>query len=256
MTWTRPTISCCATVNSLQNPPVLVVSDINLIIIRTNFTNLPTRVIKLTLDDLLLPKSLKTLRAVFFNPDELKPRVTIAGVTEEAARQFAAPGWHPAQVRRRAAAGGPLSDPAAVLPVCRGYRAAARRLFPRLLDQTRHNAKDFAGVLRQLFRAMPDGGYFGADKIRHFNGGLFDDDQVLELDGDAMDTIASIDALDWGSIEPSIFGTLFERSLDPSKRSQLGAHYTSKDDILLIVEPVLMAPLRREWEALKQEVAG
>ena len=125
------------------------------------------------------------------------------------------------------------------------------RLFPRLLDQTRHNAKDFAGVLRQLFRAMQDGGYFGADKIRHFNGGLFDDDLVLELDGDAMDTIASIDALDWGSIEPSIFGTLFERGLDPSKRSQLGAHYTSKDDILLIVEPVLMAPLRREWQALR-----
>ena len=45
--------------DSLQNPPVLVVSDINLIIIRTNFTNLPTRVIKLTLDDLLLPSRSK-----------------------------------------------------------------------------------------------------------------------------------------------------------------------------------------------------
>ena len=33
-----------------------------------------------------------------------------------------------------------------------------------------------------------------------------------------------------------IFGTLYERSLDPSKRSQLGAHYTSREDILLIVE--------------------
>ena len=240
--------------DSLQNPPVLVVSDINLIIIRTNFTNLPTRVIKLTLDDLLLPESLKTLRAVFFNPDELKPRVTIAGVTEEAARQFA----RLAGILRKYG-----EEPQQVahflirLLFClfaEDIGLLPERLFPRLLDQTRHNAKDFAGVLRQLFRAMQDGGYFGADKIRHFNGGLFDDDLVLELDGDAMDTIASIDALDWGSIEPSIFGTLFERGLDPSKRSQLGAHYTSKDDILLIVEPVLMAPLRREWQALKQEV--
>jgi type II restriction/modification system DNA methylase subunit YeeA len=33
----------------------------------------------------------------------------------------------------------------------------------------------------------------------------------------------------------------------------LGAHYTSKDDIQLIVEPVLMAPLRREWEQIKQQ---
>ena len=73
------------------------------------------------------------------------------------------------------------------------------RLFPRLLDQTRHNAKDFAGVLRQLFRAMQDGGYFGADDIRHFNGGLFDDDRCWSWTATAMDIIANIDALDWGS---------------------------------------------------------
>ncbi len=66
-----------------------------------------------------------------------------------------------------------------------------------------------------------------------------------------MLTLREVSALDWSAVEPSIFGTLFERGLDPSKRSQLGAHYTSRDDIELIVEPVLMAPLRREWEAVK-----
>ena len=59
--------------------------------------------------------------------------------------------------------------------------------------------------------------------------------------------------LDWSSVEPSILGTLFVRSLDPDKRSQLGAHYTSEADILLIVEPVLMAPLRRRWGEVKAE---
>jgi hypothetical protein len=48
-------------------------------------------------------------------------------------------------------------------------------------------------------------------------------------------------------------GTLFERSLDPGKRAQLGAHYTSRDDILLIVEPVLMEPLRRKWQTVEAE---
>ena len=128
------------------------------------------------------------------------------------------------------------------------------KLFPRLLEQTHHNSKDFAEVLRQLFRAMNKGGYFGADKILYFNGGLFDNDNVLPLDSADMDIIADIDALDWAAIKPSIFGTLFERGLDPSKRSQLGAHYTGEDDILLIVEPVLMSPLRREWEQVKAEV--
>ena len=74
---------------------------------------------------------------------------------------------------------------------------------------------------------------------------------MLDLGRDGIEILIQVGALDWSSIEPSIFGTLFERSLDPAKRSQLGAHYTSKEDILLIVEPVLMAPLRREWLIVK-----
>jgi hypothetical protein len=71
-------------------------------------------------------------------------------------------------------------------------------LFPRLLTR-RRRAKD-----RRAGPVVPGdagGGYFGADRILHFNGGLFNDDLVLELDGDAMD-ITSDDALDLGSIEP------------------------------------------------------
>jgi type II restriction/modification system DNA methylase subunit YeeA len=108
-------------------------------------------------------------------------------------------------------------------------------------------------MLGQLFDAMATGGSFGADEIRHFNGGLFDDDRVLELGYPGLSILQEIAALDWGSIEPSILGTLFERSLDPGKRSQLGAHYTSRDDILLLVEPVLMAPLRREWAEVQEK---
>ena len=58
---------------------------------------------------------------------------------------------------------------------------------------------------------------------------------------------------DWSAIEPSIFGTLFERTLDPDKRSQLGAHYTSREDILTLLEPVVFAPLKREWAAAKED---
>ncbi len=68
-----------------------------------------------------------------------------------------------------------------------------------------------------------------------------------------MGTLRAASALDWSNVEPAIFGTLFERSLDPGKRSQLGAHYTSKQDILLIVEPVVIAPLQARWQAVKAE---
>ena len=96
---------------------------------------------------------------------------------------------------------------------------------------------------------MRDGGWFGEHEVLHFNGRLFDDAVALPLDSEGMDILLRVSQLDWSSIEPSILGTLFERSLDPAKRAQLGAHYTSRDDILLIVEPVLMAPLRRRWAA-------
>jgi hypothetical protein len=46
-------------------------------------------------------------------------------------------------------------------------------------------------------------------------------------------------------------GTLFARWLDPDQRAALGAQYTSRDDIVTLVEPVLMAPLRRDWALLK-----
>jgi type II restriction/modification system DNA methylase subunit YeeA len=237
--------------DALNNPPLLIVSDIDRIVIRTNYTNLPTRTITLTLDDLLQPGSIEILKKVFFQPEALKPAITVEGVTREAARQFS----HLADNLRKYGSGPQeiahflirllfclFAEDIGLLP---------ENLFPRLLQQTHRNSKDFSEVLGQLFRAMKIGGYFGADKILYFNGGLFDDERVLPLDTADMDILANIDALDWGAIEPSIFGTLFERGLDPSKRSQLGAHYTSREDILLIVEPVLMAPLRREWEELK-----
>jgi hypothetical protein len=63
-------------------------------------------------------------------------------------------------------------------------------------------------------------------------------------------------ALNWSAIDVSIFGTLFERGLDPAKRSQLGAHYTDPATIMRIVEPVLCRPLLQKWELVAQELRG
>jgi type II restriction/modification system DNA methylase subunit YeeA len=53
--------------------------------------------------------------------------------------------------------------------------------------------------------------------------------------------------MDWSQIDPSVMGTLFERGLDPDKRSQLGAHYTDAEKIMKIIEPVIQRPLQAEW---------
>ena len=78
----------------------------------------------------------------------------------------------------------------------------------------------------------------------------------MELSTPALERLVEATKKNWRNIEPSIFGTLFERALDASKRSYLGAHYTGADDIMLVVEPVVMAPLRAEWETVQREVGN
>ena len=103
---------------------------------------------------------------------------------------------------------------------------------------------------------MSTGGEFSLEDILHFDGGLFSDGDVVPLEAGELRVLAGAARLDWSSVEPAIFGTLFERSLDPSQRARLGAHYTSKEDILTIVEPVLMAPLRREWDQVRANASA
>ena len=57
-------------------------------------------------------------------------------------------------------------------------------------------------------------------------------------------------------IDPSILGTLFERVHDPGKRAQLGAHYTDREKIMLLVEPVVTRPLLAEWNRERAEIAA
>ena len=105
-------------------------------------------------------------------------------------------------------------------------------------------------MARDLFGAMAAGGRVGFETVAWFNGGLFDSDDALPLtQSDEIDDYAcKASALDWSEIDPSILGTLFERGLDPAKRSQLGAHYTDRDKIMQIVEPVVTRPWLKEWE--------
>ena len=85
---------------------------------------------------------------------------------------------------------------------------------------------------------------------------MFDDDAALALQKAEIEIALKASSLDWSEIDPSILGMLFERGLDPEKRAQLGAHYTDRDKIMLIVEPVLVRPLLAEWQAVKAQIAA
>ena len=102
--------------------------------------------------------------------------------------------------------------------------------------------------------STPGGGWFGVERIEWFDGNLFDGAEVIALTPDEIEVLREVSKLDWAEIEPAIFGTLFERGLDPDRRTQLGAHYTDRASIERLVEPVLMAPLRRELAAMQADI--
>ncbi|MBI4718240.1 MAG: transposase [Planctomycetes bacterium] len=239
---------------ALENPPLLIVSDIGRTEIHTNFTGTVKQIHVVELATLDAPESLNLLRRVFTDPDSFRPDITAAKVTEDVARQFAALAQ---SLRSR---GHDPHTAAHFLMKCMFCLFAEDvgllpgQLFSRLVERTRRDPTKLTERLTELFDTMRTGGDFGVDAVAHFNGGLFDDSPALKLTAADIDTLLAAATPDWGSVEPAIFGTLFERSLDPNTRAQIGAHYTSREDIMLVVEPVVMAPLRREWEAVKAEV--
>jgi len=239
--------------DALLNPPLLIVSDMETIVINTNFTNTIKQTFTLTFDDLLTKDGLDTLHNAFEHPDRLRSDQTTEGVTKQAAVQFG-------RLSDSLREAGHNPEKAAHFLIRILFCLFAEdigllpdNLFTKLIDNTKDDPKRFHELIEQLFGHMADGGFFGLERIPHFNGGIFDSAEALPLNRDGLEILARVARLDWSSIEPSIFGTLFERGLDPGKRAQLGAHYTGREDILLIVEPVLMRPLRRRWKEVRAQ---
>lgn len=244
--------------DDLGNPPLLIVSDLDRIEIRTNFTSLSPVLTTITLDDLAADdpsKPLRLLRDVFTAPEEFRPRIEPAQITEKAARHFA-------ELAQALRARG--HDPDAVahfldrILFCLFAEDAGllpKGIFSRLSMASHGKAQVFATALGELFAKMSDrGGLFGTEEIDWFNGGLFDSNEALQLTGTEINTLLEVSRLNWALIEPAIFGTLFERGLDPDQRAQLGAHYTDRDAIWGLVEPVILRPLRREYVDMQTQV--
>ncbi len=252
---------------ALENPPLLVVCDFVRFEVHTKFENSPTRVYAFTLDDLLANRDTPTcaippvevLRACFTDFNPLRPENTAVRVTRAAAADLLRLAER-LELERRPT---PLSREQIahfLMRIVFCLFADSIGLLPEhtfrdlVLSKDRFLPTKFRRKLRLLFQAMSEeDGIFGPHSIRYFNGGLFDSDSVIDLDVPDLAILASAASHDWSHIEPTIFGTLFERSLDAAKRSLIGAHYTSTEDILLLIEPVVMQPLQRRWAAVRAE---
>ena len=241
---------------ALENPPLLIVCDLQRFRIRTNWTNSVSLTHEFGLEDLRDTATRNKLKWALSDPERLRPGETRQDITERAAQRFATLAQ---SLRDRG------NEPQAVahfvnrLVFCmfaEDVGLLPNNLFTRMLEQAIRRPPDFPDLARDLFGAMSEGGRVGFESVAWFDGGLFDDDSALPLTRAEIETVRNAGALDWSEVDPSILGTLFERGLDPGKRAQLGAHYTDRDKIMLIVEPVIIRPWLAEWETTKNLISA
>ena len=238
---------------ALENPPLLVVCDMDRFMIHTNFTATAGKTYEITLDDLNTPRNIEILRNIFFDPNKLRPDATSEAITKAVAERLA----EVAQGLRKR--GLDATDVARFLDrivfclFAEDVGLLPKKLFSNIVEKSR-DPEHFKKLIGQLFEAMNEGGDFGLETIRHFNGNLFTDSPVLELTDYEIRNVQAAARLDWSAVDPSIFGTLFQRGLDPDTRAQLGAQYTSREDIETLIEPVVMQPLRSEWREVKEKI--
>jgi methylase of polypeptide subunit release factors len=235
----------------LDNPPLLIVSDRQRIEIHTHFTGYPSRCVGISHEELADRAILAKLRDAFDNPYSFRPEHDSKRVTEAAATAFASI----ADVLRQE--GVAPQTAAHFLSQCVfcyfaediGLLSAFKRVVLK-----RSTGDALKKSLTELFRKMQKGGTFGADDIAWFNGGLFNNIDVPVMPAKAVATLAEVANMDWSAIDPSIFGTLFERGLDPQKRTQLGAYYTDPSIISRIVTPLVERALMTEWDECKARI--
>ncbi|MGN1359857.1 MAG: DNA methyltransferase, partial [Kiritimatiellia bacterium] len=85
----------------------------------------------------------------------------------------------------------------------------------------------------------------------YVNGGLFADTlPFAAFSSEMRQALLACAALDWSNISPAIFGAMFQGVMDEKARHDLGAHYTSEENILKLIRPLFLDDLRAEFDAL------
>ena len=126
-----------------------------------------------------------------------------------------------------------------------------------------YEAKDLRRALRDLFEVLntpvEKRSKYLQEELKAFpytNGGLFEEEIEIPQFTEELKEIllqnASFD-FDWSEISPTIFGAVFESTLNPETRRSGGMHYTSIENIHKVIDPLFLNDLRRELDDILEE---
>ncbi len=213
----------------LKTPPLLVVSAFNIIRIRTNFPAMESVQREIRIADLAEPETMALVKRIFTEPDWFNTGKSRDDVTKETAALFQA-------VSNDMSGSGYGADPSKIRELAQYLNQIIFCLyaedsgllpdgaFTGLVVNQRREPERFRRGAQTLFAEMNHGGLFGPQTIEPFNGELFAHVPNVTLNTAALERLAEAATKNWSNIEPSIFGTLFERALGlTEERAPLGA---------------------------------
>lgn len=137
-----------------------------------------------------------------------------------------------------------------------------RTQFTEFIERnTREDGSDLAGQLAQLFEILNTTETARLKKLDdtlarfpYVNGKLFEERlPIASFDSEMRNALLYCCALDWSGISPAIFGSLFQHIMDetPNARRNLGAHYTTEENILKLIRPLFLDELHAEFEKVR-----
>jgi hypothetical protein len=92
------------------------------------------------------------------------------------------------------------------------------------------------------------------ERFPYVNGGLFDSKIFIpNFSRKSRTIILEAGQLDWGAINPDIFGSMVQAIADPEERSDFGVHYTSVTNILKVIKPLFLDELYESFNSFKSE---
>lgn len=137
-----------------------------------------------------------------------------------------------------------------------------KRLFQDYVEiKTKEDGSDLAHHLSSLFYVLNtphEKRLSNLDEslaaFPYVNGKLFEEPlPPAQFDSRMREALLDLCALDWSIISPAIFGSLFQSIMDANARRNLGAHYTSEENILKLIKPLFLDALWAEFEKVKNQ---